>query len=182
MSLFRRQLRTRRLDPGDWRRSAATTPRILVEHPDRGELWARAEILREAGYQVSTCAGPHVACASQPGTGTAAQLPEDVAPLGAEERLVCPLAAGGDCLLVEGADVVVTTTELVDSAAILAAHRDAGRRSIVVEGPAPALVRAGDIVAGAILVEEPVTEFRLLAAVREALGRLGSATQAGPAA
>ena len=45
------------IHPQTWPESSPK-PRVLVENPDGAELWAHAEILRDAGYEVATCAGP----------------------------------------------------------------------------------------------------------------------------
>ena len=71
--------------------------RALVENPNRGELWAYAEVLRDAGYDVAPCTGEH--------------------PDGGER---CPLVEGGRCELVEGADIVVSTCSMHRSGELLA--------------------------------------------------------------
>jgi hypothetical protein len=167
MNLFKHLVPPRCIDAGDWP-DGTDGPRVLIENPDRSVLWAHAEILRQAGYNVATCAGPQAGVTPELSLQHGEQLPEDVAPLPREKRLVCPLAAGQRCALVEGADVVVTTTELVDGPAILAAHRSCAERGLVLEGSAAALART-DVPHGAALVAQPVTDERLLAAVNEAL-------------
>ena len=77
--------------------------RVLIENPDRADLWAHAELLRKAGYDVAMCGGP----ADEAG----------------QERTVCPLVAQGHCPLVDGADVVVSTTALTDGPEIHAQLR-----------------------------------------------------------
>jgi hypothetical protein len=32
--------------------------RVLIENPDRADLWAHADVLRKAGYDVAMCSGP----------------------------------------------------------------------------------------------------------------------------
>ena len=79
--------------------------RVLIENPDRADLWAHAELLRKAGYDVAMCAGP---------TDESAE---------GQERAVCPLVAQGHCPLVDEADVVVSTTALTDGREIHARLR-----------------------------------------------------------
>lgn len=150
MTLFTRS-KPSCLDPGDWPATARQTKaRVLIENADAASAWAQAEILREAGYEVATCTGP--------------------TPLGAEgPHHVCPIVAGDACALVEGADVVVTSTELGDARRILAVHRSATARGLVVEGTTQALASEPDLPREAVFVEEPVTGPRLLAAVESAL-------------
>jgi hypothetical protein len=119
------------IHPQTWPDSGGK-PRVLVENPDGAELWAHAEVLREAGYEVATCAGP-----AEPATWH--QRPTQ-----------CPLVGEGRCPLAEGADVVVTTNDLRDGAEIIPA----------LDATVPAAV---------VLVEEPVTEQRLLEAVAASL-------------
>ena len=73
------------IEAGEWHERRGRD-RVLVENPDAAELWAYAETLRDAGYDVATCTGEH--------------------PDG-EDR--CPLIETGRCGLVAGADVVVST-------------------------------------------------------------------------
>lgn len=58
-------------------------PRVLVESSDG--RWAGEHVLREAGFQVAVCPGPHGRPASEP----------------------CPVLSGEPCELVAGADLVV---------------------------------------------------------------------------
>ncbi len=167
MNVFTNLLTPRCIDPGDWP-TGIDGPRVLIEHPDRAVLSAQAEILREAGYNVAMCAGPQSGAGVELTLHHGSQLPEDVQPLPREKRLVCPLAAGQRCPLVEGADVVVTTTELVDGQAVLAAHGANAERALVVEGPSPTLART-ELPPEAAVVALPVTAARLLAAVDHAL-------------
>ena len=76
--------------------------RVLIENPDRADLWAHAAVLRDAGYEVAMCSGPASAGEQQ-------------------EHTTCPLLTEGHCPLVEGADVVVSTTQLKNGREILAA-------------------------------------------------------------
>jgi hypothetical protein len=123
-------------------------PRVLVENPDGAELWAHADILREAGYEVATCAGP-----AEPASWH-------------QRPTTCPLVGEGRCPLAEGADVVVTTTDLRDGAEIVAALGTSVPAALVVEtrpGEQPKTARER------VLIEGPVTEERLLEAVAASL-------------
>lgn len=66
-----------------WPETAADRPRVLVESSDG--RWEGEHLLREAGYQVAVCPGPHGRPGSDP----------------------CPVLSGRSCELMEGADVVV---------------------------------------------------------------------------
>ncbi len=126
---------------------------MLVEHADSAELWAQAEILRDAGYRVATCRGP---------TG------EDGWPKGgAGETLQCPLIESGRCSLVEAADVVLSGDCVGQNEALLAAQAAAGK-PVVFEAPAPMFERYADISRGVRMLALPVTEKALLSAVGEA--------------
>jgi hypothetical protein len=107
-------------------------PRVLIENPDGADLWAYADILRNAGYEVATCAGPAEQASWH------------------QRPTKCPLVGAGRCPLAEGADVIVTTTDLRDSDEII-----------------PAL--ESTVAAPVVLIEEPVTEERLLQAVAASL-------------
>jgi hypothetical protein len=119
--------------------------RVLVENPDRATLWAYAEILREAGYEVATCAG------------------EDH-----EAKELCPLLEFGHCGLVSGADVVVSTCSLGSSERVLGILAARGRPPVVFEAPAPDFERYEHLAGDAALIPMPVTEKALLDAVAEA--------------
>ena len=86
-----------------------------------------------------------------------------------EGRTLCPLVAEERCPLVEEADVVITTTALADGRGILAAHSSKGQAALVVEGTSSTLGRDSDVIGDATVIEQPVTQERLLAAVAEAI-------------
>lgn len=135
------------LDPGSWPGRSGKA-RVVVENPDRSELWGYAEALREAGYDVATCSGPG----------------------GVEHaRSLCPLVETGRCTLVDGADVVVSTSALPEALSILAALASRGSPRVVFEAPAPTFDRYRDAAGDAVLVACPVTEEILRTKVAEAL-------------
>ncbi|MGZ8715785.1 MAG: hypothetical protein ACXWYO_01610 [Gaiellaceae bacterium] len=157
------------LHPGAWPESTGK-PRVLIENRNRADLWAHAEILRGAGYDVALCHGPSKPVERapwyrrRPGFFTdSGQVRPD------EERTLCPLVVAGRCVLVEGADVVVSTTELDESREVLAALSSRGSPALVVEGTRPHLERDRDVTGAATALELPVTEQRLLTAVEDAL-------------
>jgi hypothetical protein len=78
-------MRQRTVDPPTWG-PRGTKARIVIENADPAEQWAEDRILREAGYEVLTCAGPD-SLAGRP----------------------CPVVLGTDCPGVAGADVVVSS-------------------------------------------------------------------------
>jgi hypothetical protein len=143
--MFWRKKKTELIETGEWHARLGKA-RVLVENPDRATLWAYAEVLREAGYDVATCAGED----HDEGTGR------------------CPLIESGHCGLVEGADVVVSTCSLGSSDAILAMLASKGSPPVVFEAPAPELGRYAEIAGDAKLIAMPVTEQKFLAAVAEA--------------
>lgn len=132
--------------PGEWPEESSK-PRVLIENPDGAELWAHADVLREAGYDVAMCGGP------SPKT-------EDHA------HTTCPLVTEGRCPLVEGADVVVSTTRLTDGREILRAL--SGRSTpLVVEGTSSDLERDRDVIGDALEITLPVMPDQLVRAVEQ---------------
>ena len=176
MTLFKREPSPRCIDPGDWPERSARR-RVLIENPDRSDLWAHAEILREAGYDVATCTGPTIGRESVSMFQRGSLPIEDAEPVRAEHRSLCPLVAGERCRLADGADVVISTTALVDARGILAAHSSTGQAALVVEGTKRILARNSDVIGAATVIEQPVTQERLVAAVEEALGAPSEAQQ-----
>lgn len=132
--------------PGEWPEQSSK-PRVLIENPDGAELWAHAEVLREAGYDVAMCGGP------TPKT-------EDHA------HTTCPLVTEGRCPLVEGADVVVSTTRLTDGREILRALSGSGA-PLVVEGTTSDLERDRDVTGDALEIALPVLPDQLVRAVEQ---------------
>jgi hypothetical protein len=123
-------------------------PRVLVENPDRAELMAHADILREAGYDVAVCSGPSE---------------------GKDRKACgCPLLEGEGCTLVAGADVVVSTASLTGSDDILAALREEGSLPVVFEVSPPDLARYEEMAPSATLLPQPVTAASLEKAVARA--------------
>jgi hypothetical protein len=161
--------RERHLEPGEWP-SPTGRARVLIENPDAAELWAHADVLREAGFDVATCTGP--TAPDRPLTSWAPHdyLAEDAKPNDRARHLLCPLVAGRDCPLVKGTDVVVTTTTLQDGRAIISALAGAGEAARIVEGPAPTIAKERDVIGDAAVIHFPVTSEALLAAVEAAVG------------
>lgn len=129
------------IEVGDWEVRRGR-PRALVENPDGAELWAYAETLREAGYDVATCTGEH--------------------PDGSDR---CPLLETGHCALVEGADVVVSTCSIQRGDRLLAVLGSQGSTPVVFEAPAPDFERYAHLAENATLVATPVTAQALVHAV-----------------
>ena len=119
--------------------------RALVENPDQGQLWAYAETLRDAGYNVATCTGEH--------------------PDGHDR---CPLLEVGRCELVEGADVVVSTCSIPRGDKLLAVLSAEGSTPVVFEAPKPDFERYDSGTENVMLIPTPVTEQTLLDAVARA--------------
>lgn len=134
------------VEPATWA-PRSDKPRVLVENPDRADLLAHADILREAGYDVAICSGP---TADSGGRACG-----------------CPLLEGEGCTLVDGADIVVSTSSLVGSDEVLAALHATGP-SIVFEASPPNLDRYGALAPSATLLPQPVTAASLRKAVADA--------------
>ena len=147
-SWFRGGSSARLIHPEDWPAETGK-PRVLIENPDGADLWAHADVLREAGYDVAMCGGP------TPET-------ED------HERTVCPLVGGGRCPLVEGADVVVSTTRMTDGREILGALSARSSPALVVEGTSSDLKLDGDVIGGSQKITLPVLPEQLVEAVERA--------------
>ncbi|MGZ4339812.1 MAG: hypothetical protein ACXVQ3_07130 [Gaiellaceae bacterium] len=133
------------IETGEWP-AREGRKRALVENPDGAQLWAYAEALREAGYEVATCTGEH--------------------PDG--ESSLCPLIETGQCGLVDGADVVVSTCSIHRGDKLLAVLGSKGSTPVVFEAPPPDFERYSHLAENATIVQTPVTEQALLDAVAQA--------------
>jgi hypothetical protein len=149
-SLWRHGQKEACIEPDEWP-SRAGRARVLIEHPDPAALWAEAEAMRDAGYDVAVCTGPTK-------TFERSRL-----------KQACPLLVNGHCSLVEQADVVVTTTDLGESRSVLAALSERRTPPLVIESSKSVLDRGGYEIGDATIIEVPVTEETLLAAVSEVL-------------
>jgi hypothetical protein len=163
-SLLGRNKEPRYIEHGEWAGQNGRS-RVLIENPDAAELWAHADILRRAGYDVATCAGPSPDAEQAPWFR---RRPSNGEEQHATPRTFCTLLAQGHCSLVEGADVVVSTTRLGEGRELFAALRVRGAPRLVVEGTTSALERDSDVI-GDATIAEPVTPTLLLAAVTDAL-------------
>jgi hypothetical protein len=132
------------IETGDWS-ARRGRERVLVENPDSAQLWAYAEMLREAGYDVATCTGEHP-----------------------DEESRCPLIETGHCGLVEGADVVVSTCSIQRGDKLLAVLGSKGSTPVVFEAPQPDFERYSHLAENATLIATPVTGRALLDAVAQA--------------
>lgn len=142
--MFNRRKQKHIIETGEWS-ARDGRKRALVENPDGGVLWAYAETLREAGYDVATCTGEH---------------PEG------HDR--CPLLEIGHCELVEGADIIVSTCSMQRGDKLLAVLSSDGSTPVVFEAPEPDLERYAGSPENVTLVPTPVTEETLLDAVKRA--------------
>jgi hypothetical protein len=132
------------IETGDWS-ARDGRKRALIENPDAGQLWAYAETLRDAGYNVATCTGEH--------------------PNGQDR---CPLLELGRCELVEGADVVVSTCSVPRGDKLLAVLSAQGSTPVVFEAPEPDLERYDGAPENVTFLPMPVTGQTLLDAVARA--------------
>jgi hypothetical protein len=144
-SLFKRWRSPRVIHPEEWPEQSGR-PRVLIENPDGADLWAHADVLREAGYDVAMCGGPSAETEQH-------------------ERTVCPLVTEGRCPLVEGADVVVSTTRLTDGREILGRLSARSSPALVVEGTSSDLKRHSDVIGDSLEITLPVLPQQLVEAV-----------------
>ena len=85
-----------------------------------------------------------------------------------QEHTTCPLLTEGHCPLVEGADVVVSTTQLKDGREILAALSARSTPGLVVEGTRSELEREHEAITGAVELTLPVLPQQIVEAVERA--------------
>jgi hypothetical protein len=164
-SLFERKSPPRPIHPEEWPEQGGK-PRVLIENPDRADLWAHADVLRKAGYDVAMCGGPTAGAERAPWFRRL--LRPDPQPQEHPERTVCPLVTEGHCPLVDGADVVVSTTRLADGREILAALSARTSPVLVVEGTSFDLERDSDVTGGSVEIPLPVLPQQLVEAVERA--------------
>jgi hypothetical protein len=164
-SLFGRTSPPRSLHPEEWPEPSGK-PRVLIENPDRADLWAHADLLREAGYDVAMCGGPTAETERVPWFRRLFRA--DPQPIERQERTLCPLVAEGHCPLVEGADVVVSTTTLTDGREILATLSARPSPALVVEGTSSELERDSDAIGNSVQIPLPVLPRQLVEAVERA--------------
>ncbi len=166
-SLFWRKESPRLIHPEEWPEPSGR-PRVLIENPDRADLWAHADLLREAGYDVATCGGPTAETLTVPWFRRRHLHLADSPSSERRERLLCPLLAEGQCPLVEGADVVVSTTALTDSREILATLSARRSPALVVEGTSAHLARESEAIGDSVAIPLPVLPRQLVEAVERA--------------
>ena len=156
-----RRRQRRLIEHGEW---AVRTgrPRVLIENPDGADLWAHSAILRDAGYDVAVCQGPSENVNGR-GFLRGFSRRDEVEPA------LCPMLENGRCKLVDGADVIVSSTDLPQSRSILSILSRRSLPALVVEGTKSVIEREAEAIGGAGVIELPVTEQRLLAAVAAAL-------------
>jgi len=121
----------------------------LIENSDMGVGFAAEHVLQDAGFEVAVCGGPD-------------RLPHHE----------CPLVDEGRCSLAENADAVVHSLnpDRPDHAAVLRALQDRlPGVPVVVEVPAPSMVRHEELLAGCTVLPAPATRTSLVDAVRAVL-------------
>jgi hypothetical protein len=131
------------IDPGHWPARKGPRIRVLVEHPDRAQLEGARQILGEAGYDVAVCAG-------------------------SDSGHRCPLVEFGFCGLAEGADVVITSSQLHDSSELLEAYAERTAPQVVVEVDADVRDQIAELLPEAVVVSAPITAEKLREAVASA--------------
>ena len=167
-SLWRHGEKEACIEPDEWPTRTGRA-RVLIEHPDPATLWAEAEAMRDAGYDVAVCTGPTKTFEHKRSFGVRLRTFADEEAPPDEARQTCPLLVNGRCSLVDQADVVVSTTDLGESQSVLAALSNRSAPRLVVESSKAVLDRGGHEIGDATVVEVPVTEKTLLEAVSEAL-------------
>jgi hypothetical protein len=155
------------LHPEEWPEHGGK-PRVLIENPDRADLWAHADLLREAGYDVAICGGPVAEIAPAPWHRRVFSSTSGSDEAEHRPRVLCPLVTGGHCPLVEGADVVVSTTQLTDGGEILAALSARTDLALVVEGTSADLDRERAAIGDSAAITLPVLPQQLVQAVEQA--------------
>ncbi len=122
--------------------------RVLIEAGDWAQQESLSRILEKAGYQTACCDGP-------------------------EDGARCGLVAGSGCSGCSDADVVVHTLRHSDPRnreVLLEIRKRFPDLPLIVEVPGPRVERYPDDFAGCIVIPQPMTTSRLLAAVSEATG------------
>lgn len=117
------------VEAGGWP-SRGGRARILLESPDLADAGSQAQTLSEAGYDVALCRGPEAAL---PPSFAFDASPRWFDAIPGREATLCPVTCGEACALVEGADLVVTTTTLVSATEVQAGLRERGTPVLVVE-------------------------------------------------
>ncbi len=117
------------VEPGGWP-SRGGRARVLLESPDLTDAAAQAQALSEAGYEVALCRGPEAAL---PPSFAFDASPRWFDAIPGREATVCPVTCGEACALVDGADLVVTTTTLVSATEVQAGVWERGKPVLVVE-------------------------------------------------
>ncbi len=126
-------------------------PRVLIEHPDPDAGLELASALRRAGCTVAICRGPDP-------TGNPARC--------------CPLHGLEPCVVVEGADVVVTALGLdqEDSRGVLHGLRTRYPSTpVVVEATAADTLELSDLLEGCTVVAPRAESKHVVTAVLDAL-------------
>jgi hypothetical protein len=164
-ALFGRRSSPPLMHPEEWPEQTGK-PRVLIENPDRADLWAHADVLRGAGYDVAMCGGPTTETDHVPWFQRL--FSADPQPVVRPEHTLCPLVVHGHCPLVAGADVVVSTTRLTDSREILATLSARRSPALVVEGTASDLERDNDAIGDSVRITLPASPGQLVEAVKRA--------------
>ena len=123
----------------------AKRPRVLIEQPDPDASLELAGALRDAGYAVAICRGPSSAAR-------------------------CPLHRLEDCVVVEGADVVVTALdfEREEGRAVLEGLRlRYPATPLVVAATAAESIEVADVLHGCTVVPVDVEAERIVNVVKE---------------
>ena len=162
------------IHPEEWPEHGGK-PRVLIENPDRADLWAHADLLRRAGYDVAICGGPVAEIASARWYRRLVSATTE-----RRQRVLCPLVTTGRCSLVEGADVVVSTTQMTDSREILAALSARTSPVLVVEGTSAGLERERAAIGDSVEIQLPVLPQQLVLAVERARYPNLSSTESAP--
>jgi hypothetical protein len=140
---------TRPRKPSDAWPADHERPRVLVEHADGAVRAVSERVLIEEGFDVTTCGGPE-----------------------SLRRGVCPLAAGNECELAEGADVIYTGLDWSERSSrdVLRALRNRfPRKSIVIEVRRADAAMPEHLAKRCRVTTAPSGRASLIASVRRAL-------------
>jgi len=132
-------------------------PRVLIEHPDPATGLELATAIRRAGCTVGICRGPDAS---------------------ADPATRCPLHQFEPCVVVEGADLVVTALDLEEeeSREVLRVLRTRYPNTpLVVAATVGETLELGDVLEGCTVVPVDAKPEQLVAAVLDGLSSNGRA-------
>ena len=134
------------ITPPEYSANRAPGPRVLVEACEWTRATAIVQGLEERGIEAVMCGGPE------------------------GHDLRCPFVAGGGCVALEGADVVVFMLRLSDVRNLELLHRLRDARPelpLVVTAPPPLAVRYAEVLTGTTVLEWAASTAEVVEAVAD---------------